>query len=218
METSKTKAFLEMVFLEVVALAIFTAIVGAGILRNLDSSLYNILRIGNTSVVSAFSETGSIYIFVAIVVALFIADLIRYRRITLFTAGLALLFILNSALVSVLKISLQIPRPITSSNNSYANLLEALDVFSYPSGHAARAFAIASYYSTSARKQSRIVAISLYMWAIAIAFSRLLLGVHWFSDVIGGVLVGILSTHLVSMSLPHITKTLPKKIIKIIII
>lgn len=141
----------------------------------------------------------------------------RYRRITLFTAGLALIFILNSALVSVLKTSLQIPRPVTSSSNSYANPLEALDVFSYPSGHTARAFAIASYYSTSARKQGRVVAISLYMWAIAIAFSRLLLGVHWFSDVIGGVLVGILSTHLVNMSLPHIIKVLPKKIIKTMI-
>ena len=68
--------------------------------------------------------------------------------------------------------------------------------YSFPSGHTASSFAAATVFiRTDMRLTSLIVVI-----AVLISFSRLYLRVHYLSDVIGGVILGVFSgTIIVTM-------------------
>jgi undecaprenyl-diphosphatase len=73
--------------------------------------------------------------------------------------------------------------------------LSAFSGFSFPSGHATAAaatyLALAIVVSALRPQWSRAVLVAGAVFiAVAVAASRALLGVHWFSDVIGGVLLG----------------------------
>ncbi len=57
----------------------------------------------------------------------------------------------------------------------------------FPSGHTSNAFAFATTLSYYHRKAAPF----LFAWAILIAFSRVFLGFHYFTDLIGGVAVGV---------------------------
>ncbi len=65
---------------------------------------------------------------------------------------------------------------------------------SFPSGHTSAAFATATSLSLSYSKWYIIV--PSYLWACSVAYSRLDLGVHYPSDVLGGAIVGAGSAYL----------------------
>ena len=67
--------------------------------------------------------------------------------------------------------------------------------FSFPSGHSASSFASAGILFRYLDKKYGILAIVL---AALIAFSRLYLGVHFPSDVIAGIIMGLLSSYTIS--------------------
>jgi len=61
---------------------------------------------------------------------------------------------------------------------------------SFPSGHTLEAFVIATTMALLYRKKK--VQVPAFCWAVLVAYSRLALGVHYPSDVLGGMLIGIL--------------------------
>lgn len=62
--------------------------------------------------------------------------------------------------------------------------------FSFVSGHASNSFSFAVFLSMIFR--NRWVTLVAFVWATLISYSRIYLGVHFISDVVGGIVVGSL--------------------------
>jgi undecaprenyl-diphosphatase len=101
--------------------------------------------------------------------------------------GLAVLIALSLSHVAVhvLKRAVARPRPCDANGRALA-LVELPDPFSFPSGHAAAATAVAGAVSLA----HPLVAPALIPLAAVIAYSRVALRVHHVSDVIAGAALG----------------------------
>jgi len=62
---------------------------------------------------------------------------------------------------------------------------------SFPSGHTAEVFALA--VAISFLFKNKVLTMLAFSWAMVIAYSRMALGVHYLSDVLGGAVLGWLS-------------------------
>lgn len=109
-------------------------------------------------------------------------------------AGLLALFfcfIINNL---ILKNWVDRPRPYTQIEGLWTLVTKPSDA-SFPSGHTNAAFASAvAYWHTLDMRWLKVVLLAL---AAAMAFSRLYVGVHYPTDVLGGILVGSVGSTLV---------------------
>lgn len=136
--------------------------------------------------ITHLGDTGAIWIVMALALLIFK----KTRRTGLFCA---VAMILNLLMTNIaLKNIIQRIRPYDVMN-SLNILIEAQHDFSFPSGHTACSFAAAwTLYKIAPRKYS----IPALILAILISLSRLYVGVHYPTDVLGGLLVGVLAAEL----------------------
>lgn len=71
-------------------------------------------------------------------------------------------------------------------------LLQPPDKFSFPSGHTAAAFVMASLLASF----FPFTAMTMFVWAMMVGLSRIYLGLHYPTDVLAGALLGIGSTKI----------------------
>lgn len=100
-------------------------------------------------------------------------------------------FVFSAGLVQLVKRALGRDRP--------QDLLIASDFGSFPSGHTANAAALAVVLWFLF--PMLWVAIGGALWTVAMGFSRTVLSVHWFSDTVGGALIGAGAAFLVAAAL-----------------
>ena len=102
------------------------------------------------------------------------------RRVTLATAG-AVLF--SSSIATAVKYAVRRPRP----HDRHEFYALKYDRYAFPSGHATRMGAIAVVIG---RVEPRL-ALPVYALALAVGACRVLVGVHYPGDVLGGLLIGL---------------------------
>lgn len=88
----------------------------------------------------------------------------------------------------MLKITIKRPRPYEELSNVHVHDLESADEYSFPSGHTTGAFALAAMLTLRYPKPA--VYIPAFVWAGLVGYGRVYNGVHYPSDVLGGMAVG----------------------------
>ena len=138
-----------------------------------------------TDVMTIITNISSAYALIVITVLLLI--LIKNKKIPILITFNLIFSFLTSQLI---KIILKRDRPVNIS------LVNAMG-FSYPSGHSMVSMAYFGFIAYLVYKYidntivKVILIITLFVSIFAIGFSRIYLGVHYFSDVLGGFLLSI---------------------------
>lgn len=154
---------------------------------------YNSINMKLMSLIS-FTAGGGLILAVSVML---IIDVYRDKRLSRTSIGVISSLIVSMIIVFILKITLQIPRPSSGVSNpeNIIGLILNVDHYSFPSGHVARAASVASYLSLKTKRKGIIPL--LYSWVVLVMISRLVLGVHWLTDVIASIFVGLFSASLV---------------------
>lgn len=88
-------------------------------------------------------------------------------------------------------------RPFVTLDKVYYNKYNSpTDRYAFPSGHTATAFSIATSLTLRYPDKPAIIAVS-YLYAAIVGYGRIYLGVHYPSDVLGGMIIGSGSAALV---------------------
>lgn len=139
------------------------------------------------TVMVAITELGDAKVVVPVAVAGFLW--LAWRRAWVDMAYWAGAIGFAQIFATAIKIALHTPRPMP-------DLYQGWSAFSFPSGHATVNGVVYGFLAVVASRQTRLgvrsaIVGTLAMLIALIAFSRLYLGAHWFSDVAGGLGFGL---------------------------
>lgn len=133
--------------------------------------------------VRGISRTGDGPTYVVLAALLTLGGVIDPASDFFAIAGLA--YAIEISLYLLLKNSVRRARPEARLNN-YQAFITPSDTFSFPSGHTAAAFVFAWLLAPLMPALAGL----LFAWAAAIGASRVLLGVHFPSDIAAGAVLG----------------------------
>ena len=114
---------------------------------------------------------------------------------------MAFCMVLLAVIVLGIKFVIKRPRP----EGEFGQIYRETDPHSFPSGHAARAMAIAVIVATFGKPW---LSVLVFLWAFLVGYSRVALALHYISDVLVGWLVGLLSGLLAIWTFPFFLKLL----------
>ncbi|MBI1780259.1 MAG: phosphatase PAP2 family protein [Sphingobacteriales bacterium] len=112
---------------------------------------------------------------------------ITYNALELYASGMT-----NWLVTFALKRTIDRDRPY--QKYSFIQPYKYYNTYSFPSGHTSAAFAVATTLSLQYKRW--YVVVPAYTWAALVGYSRMHLGVHYPSDVLGGIIVGAGSSYL----------------------
>jgi membrane protein DedA with SNARE-associated domain/membrane-associated phospholipid phosphatase len=170
---------------------VFSAVINSSTLAGVDQTVLNTLKSLHTPwadhlmlYCSRLADEPVITALV-IVVVVFLAWQRHWRSLMYWVAAVAFGLFASVAL----KYGLQIPRP--------PNQVPGLGPYSFPSGHTLRAVVLFGFLAViiarSMRERWRWLPYGLAgLMIILVALARLYLGVHWLSDILGSITLGML--------------------------
>ncbi|MBR6270812.1 MAG: phosphatase PAP2 family protein [Lachnospiraceae bacterium] len=153
--------------------------------------------------ISILGKGGIFLLFLSFMLILFR----RTRRFgTAMLIGISIGFLITNLF---LKVFIARPRPYVDKNNIFYQFWLLVDQNvesdkSFPSGHTTAAFATMTPVFILGKKRLKVVAL---LFAVLMAVARIYLVVHYPSDVLAGIIVGVFAGSLAVL----ITNTLPRK-------
>ena len=139
------------------------------------------------------TELGSFVAMLGACVIVFILSIILKKQKVKKIAILCLFSLLLGGLVAfILKAVIFEPRPFITFDNVRLLVAEN-DPCAFPSGHTTSTFAVISLLVFKLR--DKLWSVILILFAIAIGFSRIYVGVHYPFDVLAGMIIGILAAY-----------------------
>jgi membrane protein DedA with SNARE-associated domain/membrane-associated phospholipid phosphatase len=159
-------------------------------LVHMDSALWNLLQDLRTPLADhlmvLFTQLGDTVVLVTI--TLTVLSWLLWNRHWMAAGHWLAMMAFAFTVDALFKITLQIPRPIED--------IEGLGSFSFPSGHATKSTLVYGFLAVMIARElppdRRWLAYSAAgLLSVAIGFSRLYLGVHWLSDVLGGITLAL---------------------------
>lgn len=96
---------------------------------------------------------------------------------------------------TLLKNIFERPRPCWTLEGQYRAVAACRGAFGFVSGHSATTWAMLTVYMAS-RPQRGVLAVAI-LWALAVPYSRIYLGVHYPGDVLAGAILGIIIGKLI---------------------
>ena len=131
------------------------------------------------------SHTGNGYYYPVVPAVMLLGD--AQRAWSFFIAAL-FAFGIELPLYKALKNGIKRHRPCEVLSR-VSGRVSPSDQFSFPSGHTAAAFVMATLLSYF----FPLLSMPLFFWALSVGFSRIYLGVHYPTDILAGMAVGLLS-------------------------
>jgi undecaprenyl-diphosphatase len=187
-------------------------------LVNVDQSIYETLQAMRTGwfddVMIVLTELGSAYVVIPVIVAaaLWLAIVRRWQTLGYWIAAV----VFAEVWVIALKYGLERARPQTR--------YELVDPYSFPSGHAAMSIVVYGFLAfllAHGKPGWQKVALALPAASIAVlvAFSRVYLGAHWFSDVVASIGLGLAWIGLLCIAyLNHVTERPPRSVPMLVVV
>lgn len=166
------------------AYVIVSVFVVLGAVDPMNTFVYEWLQPLPDRVFAYVTELGSVRILIGISFLWMVYWLVQGDRIEAFRH--VIIVIVTLVGTQVLKLLHRIDRPLIDAS------LDAT-TYSFPSGHASGSLALygLTAYVLYRKKQSKVVIFMLLCLVLAVSLSRVILNVHYFSDVLGGWLVAL---------------------------
>ena len=170
-----------------------TGLMARDAVSNADVSVFNLMKEMRNAPADELMTTitmlgdGAVLTVLAVVIVTWLV----WRRAYRGAIAAAIAIVAGKIFVPILKYGIQRPRPI--------ELYGGAEMYSFPSGHATMSMLIfgilAVLVSHSMGRWGRAVVYAMCgIVVIAIAYSRVYLGAHWLSDVVGGLIFGAVMT------------------------
>ncbi len=184
---------------------VFGVVINSTTLAGVDQTVLNTLKslhtpwADNLMLVSSRLADETIISALVIVVVIFLAWQRHWRSLMYWVAAVGFGLFASVAL----KYGLQIPRP--------PNQVPDLGPYSFPSGHTLRAVVLFGFLAViiarSMRERWRWLPYSLAgLMIILVGVARLYLGVHWLSDILGSITLGMLWITILGLAYYRHTK------------
>jgi membrane-associated phospholipid phosphatase len=144
---------------------------------------------------------GDFYLWVVLASIYLVYAYFKSRKRLSSAIELAIFLIITTALTYSIKMVFTRPRPDCLGLSVYDD--DFVSSFSYPSGHVSRATGAFFILVRGSRTKELLAVIAVFL----VSLSRMILGAHYLTDVVGGVFLSLAAQRLANLSLSFLGRT-----------